>query len=82
MGIYTHTSIKLPITGKESVEELVDCFPKAVKWLSRNRVVCIVCGEAYWGSLEELADGKNIVGEEFKTLLSDFNAFLQSDSDE
>ena len=82
MGIYTESTINLPITGKESVEELVDAFPKAVKWLSQKRVVCIVCGEPYWGSLEDLAEGKNIVGEEFKTLLSDFNAFLESDSDE
>ena len=78
MTIFEDTTLDLPLTGDESVEELVDTFPGTIRWLSRRNVVCIVCGEAYWGSLRELSESKGIKGEEFDKLLHDLNTFLES----
>jgi len=35
-------------------------MPESVKILARNGIVCIRCGEPYWGTLGELAAEKGI----------------------
>jgi len=42
------------------VEDLVVAYPELIGPLTRKGVVCIVCGEAYWGTLKELARSKGI----------------------
>ena len=48
------------INADTPVELLVEKYPKAVGWLSQRGIVCIKCGEPYWGSLGELMEKKNI----------------------
>ncbi|MFO8054248.1 MAG: hypothetical protein R6U19_03690 [Bacteroidales bacterium] len=47
-------AIKRDIT----IEELTDNYPFAVKFLREKGIVCIVCGEPVWGTLEEVARAK------------------------
>ncbi len=42
------------------IEELVEALPEAVGILSRHGIVCIRCGEPYWGTLGELAAEKGV----------------------
>ena len=37
------------------IEDLVDNYPFAVKYLMQNGIRCIMCGEPIWGTLEEAA---------------------------
>jgi hypothetical protein len=48
------------ITLDVHVDELVAVHPEAAGFLADNNVVCIVCGEPYWGTLGELMEGKGI----------------------
>jgi len=48
------------ITLDTSVEELIEAYPGSAGFLADNKVVCILCGEPYWGSLGELMAQKNI----------------------
>lgn len=49
-----------PLSADILVEDLVEAYPELVGPLAFRGVVCIVCGEAYWGTLEELAASKGI----------------------
>jgi len=42
------------------IEDLVRELPESVRILSRHGIVCIRCGEPYWGTLRELASEKGI----------------------
>jgi len=42
------------------VEDLVEKHPHAVRILSEFNIVCIRCGEPYWGTLGELAADKGV----------------------
>ncbi len=52
----------MPLTIDENVriEELVEALPVAVRILAEKGIVCIRCGEPYWGTLKELAAEKGI----------------------
>lgn len=50
----------IEITATTPVEDLVEAFPKAVRILAEHNIVCIRCGEPYWGTLGELAADKGI----------------------
>ena len=50
----------IEITEKTYVEDLVNAFPGAVRILSEHNIVCIRCGEPYWGTLGELAADKGV----------------------
>lgn len=54
MGLMINISEKTPI------EDLVEAFPEAVRILAHHNIVCIRCGEPYWGTLGELASDKGI----------------------
>jgi hypothetical protein len=66
----------LPLTGREPVDQLLEDFPQAGRWLSDHDVICTQCGETYWGPLQELAELRGIKGGEFETLLKGLNEFL------
>ena len=36
-----------------SIEDLVDDYPFAVRFLAEKGIRCIACGEPIWGTLEE-----------------------------
>lgn len=64
----------MAITADSRVEEIVEKYPKAVGWLVGKGVVCMVCGEPFWGTLGELMEKKRIENPE--GLLVELNAFL------
>jgi len=56
------------ITPDIDVEKLVEDYPKAVNFLADRGIVCIRCGEPYWGSLRDLIDQ---IVEELRVYLSE-----------
>ena len=46
------------ITRESSVEDLVKANPETVRFLIVEGLPCVVCGEPFWGTLEELARQK------------------------
>lgn len=64
------------IDANTPVEELVAQHPDAIGFLMERGVVCLVCGEAFWGSLGELMARKRVPDPE--ALLEDLRAFLRT----
>jgi hypothetical protein len=57
------------------IEELVERFPEAVGFLSRNGVRCIRCGEPLWCSLGELLKEEGIENPQY--LVQELNNYLE-----
>ncbi len=64
----------IEIDPKIAIEDLVEKYPAAVKFLSKRGIVCIVCGEPAWGTLEEMAREKNV--EDIEELAAELSEFL------
>jgi phosphoribosylamine-glycine ligase len=64
----------MTITAESRVEEIVEQYPKAVGWLVGKGVVCMVCGEPFWGTLGELMEKKRI--EDPEGVIIELNEFL------
>ena len=64
----------MDITLDWHVDELVEAYPQAAGFLADHGVVCIVCGEPYWGTLGELMAHKQIADPE--AVLARLQAFL------
>jgi len=62
------------ITLDTLVEEIVQQHPKAVGWLVHKGIICVVCGEPYWGTLGDLMNRKNTANPE--KVLSDLIKFM------
>lgn len=58
-----------PLSADIFVEDLVEAYPELIGPLAYRGIVCIVCGEAYWGTLGELAASKGI---------TDMNALIKN----
>lgn len=56
------------------VEQLVEAYPRAAGFLAERGVICIVCGEAYWGRLGDLMVAKGITDPD--GLLADLKDYL------
>lgn len=70
----------MDITPDVYVEDLVAAHPKAIGWLAEHGVVCIRCGEPYWGQLGELMAEKHIPNPEaLVAALNDFLAAPETD---
>ena len=69
----------LPLNGDESVEELLEAFPQAQSWLSARGVLCVQCGQAYWGPLNELCAARRLDRAQTAALVRDLNDFLQAE---
>ena len=50
----------MTVSAETYIEDLVDHHPEAVRILAEHNIVCIRCGEPYWGTLGELATEKGI----------------------
>lgn len=54
----------MELSPEITIEELVEKYPELVKPLSKEGVVCLVCGEPAWGTLREKVEEKGLdVGE-------------------
>jgi uncharacterized protein CbrC (UPF0167 family) len=63
------------IKESESVEELIERHPELVGWLADKGIVCIKCGEPFWGSIGDLIRSKD---GDVEALVAEFNARLKS----
>ncbi len=61
------------ITKEIYIEELVERLPSSVNFLREKGLVCILCGEPVWGTLEQLAKQKGFSDEEIASLLIELN---------
>ncbi len=68
----------LTIDADTRVEELVTAHPEAIRFLTKRGIVCMVCGEPFWGTLGELMQQKRI--EAPAHVLADLRAFLEAES--
>jgi len=58
------------VTADDSVEELVERYPEMIGILMRKGIVCVKCGEPYWGKLGELIADKGLPVEETVSALN------------
>lgn len=61
-----------------SIEELTDKYPESVTFLRDKGIVCIVCGEPVWGSLEETAQLKGYNDDQIDELVLELNKKMGS----
>ncbi len=47
------------ITKDTRIEDLMENYPQAVQIFVRLGLPCLVCGEPFWGTIEELAQKHN-----------------------
>jgi hypothetical protein len=59
------------------MEELLEKFPEAQDFLSRNDIICVQCGEAVWGSLENILKAKDYSDKEIDSLIKEINEHLK-----
>ncbi|MBD3218389.1 MAG: DUF1858 domain-containing protein [candidate division Zixibacteria bacterium] len=59
------------ITADENVEELLERYPEANRFLMKRGIICVQCGETYWGKLGDLIDDKGL---DKKQIISELNA--------
>ena len=55
------------------IEDLIQDYPGAVRFLIDNNLPCVVCGEPFWGTLEELARQENWDDDKIDALVEKFN---------
>ena len=55
------------------IEDLVHDYPGAVRFLIDNNLPCVVCGEPFWGTLEELARQEKWDDDKIDALVDKFN---------
>lgn len=68
------------IDKKITIEDLIEDYPKSVKYLADKGIRCIKCGEPIWGTLEEACKEKNFTDEAISQVVVDLKA-LHSQSD-
>jgi len=61
------------ITKDITIEDLIEDYPKSVKYLAEHDIRCIKCGEAIWGTLEEACIEKGFSEEKITLVIQDLN---------
>lgn len=62
----------MKITKDMTLERLLELYPEAVSFLQDKGVVCFICGEPAWGSLEEIINKKGLPVDEIINELNDY----------
>ncbi len=60
------------------VEEIIEKYPKANGFFLERRIMCMVCGEPFWGTLAELLGQKGYGAEEIETIVGECNKFISN----
>lgn len=68
--------MRLPLTGAEAVDAVLEKFPDAQLWLHQHGMICTECGEVVWGTLRELGSYRGLSGSDFDKLLAELSEFL------
>ncbi len=63
----------MPITKDILIEDLVEQVPEAIRYLMNHGIVCILCGEPIWGTLEEAAKNKEYDDEDIQKFVDELN---------
>ena len=66
------------ITNSITIEDLVEKVPKAIFYLSKKGIRCVMCGEPSWGTLEEAAKEKGYDEKEINQFVKDLNDLCKS----
>jgi len=56
-----------------TIEDLIEDYPKSVKYLADKGIRCIKCGEPIWGTLEEACVEKSFTQEAIAQVVLDLN---------
>lgn len=64
----------MEITPEITIEELVENYPESVRILRNRQLICIICGEPVWGTLEQLAKRKNLTDGEIQMIIEEIKA--------
>jgi len=59
------------ITRTITIEDLIEDYPKSVKYLADKGIRCIKCGEPIWGTLEEACLEKDFSQESIDVVISE-----------
>jgi len=62
------------ITRNITIEDLIEDYPKSVKYLADKGIRCIKCGEPIWGTLEEACLEKNFTQEAIDLVITELLA--------
>lgn len=68
--------VSQPISADQHVEDLIESHPALVGFLIETGLPCLVCGEAYWGTLRELARSRGWDDERIEAMIAEFNKSL------
>lgn len=68
----------LPITKDVQIEDLVEQLPQSIPYLREKGIVCVVCGEPVWGSLNDLATQKGLSDNDIEQIVKELNLMLQA----
>ncbi len=55
------------------IEDLIEDYPKSVRYLSEKGIRCIRCGEPVWGTLEEACLEKSFTQEAIEETVKELN---------
>ena len=70
------------ITRSITIEDLIDDYPKSVKYLADKGIRCIKCGEPIWGTLEEACLEKNFTQEAIDVTITELIALHKNNTDD
>ena len=72
----SNINFMLPITKDTPIEDLIEQLPLSVSYLREKGIVCIVCGEPVWGTVNEIAKQKNFSNEDIEQIVNELNHML------
>jgi len=61
------------ISKGQPIEDLIQEYPDLVGFLISHNLPCVVCGDPFWGTLEELAKSKGFTDEQIDNLVQEIN---------
>lgn len=64
----------MEITLDTKIEKILETYPSSSSFFAKRGLVCYICGEAFWGTLDELCQEK---GADPKTILAELMSFLK-----
>ncbi len=67
-----------PVTADQWIEDILRAYPDSQDFLSKHGIVCVMCGEPVWGSLEEQMEEKGFDDEKKQELVAELNKFLEA----
>ncbi len=65
------------ITKDIQIEDLVENYPFAVRYLMEKKIRCIMCGDPVWGTLEEAAREKGFDEKDIRVFVDELNTLAE-----